>query len=233
MNPDKTKIAAVIPAAGQGSRMKAGINKQYLMLRGKPILAHTLDIFENSPLIHEIILVINQNEFDICRKQVLSTRRYKKVKIVPGGATRQESVYAGLKQVDPACSIVLIHDGARPLLSKHVLARCIEETRQHHATICAVPAKNTIKVVDAAGVVVSTPDRSTLYEVNTPQGFDYPLILAAHEQALAEGFTGTDDASLVEYYGHPVKVVPDGYNNIKITTPEDLIIAESIIAFSR
>lgn len=232
-NEHKTVISAVIPAAGQGSRMKAGINKQYLTLRGKPILAYTLDIFEDSPMIDEIILVVNQNEFDLCRKQVLSKRKYRKVKLAAGGDTRQASVHRGLKAVRSDCDLVMIHDGARPLLSKDVLKRCILETEKCGATVTAVPAKNTIKVVDETGLVVRTPERKTLYEVNTPQSFRYDLIMKVYQMAAVEGVQGTDDASLVEHYGHAVKVVPDHYKNIKITTPEDLIIAESIISFSR
>nr|WP_090243666.1 2-C-methyl-D-erythritol 4-phosphate cytidylyltransferase [Eubacterium barkeri] len=229
----KAFTSVVIPAAGQGSRMNAPINKQYLTLRGKPILSYTLEVFEKCPLIDEIILVINKDEFKICKHQVLGPGKFKKVRITQGGATRQQSVYEGLKAVSPACDIVMIHDGARPLISEEILVRCIYETIQSQATIVAVPAKNTIKVVKKAGIVEYTPNRDFLYEVQTPQTFSYPLIMDAHERAIEDEVEGTDDASLVERLCVPVKIVRGHYNNIKITTPEDLIIAESIIAVSR
>lgn len=234
MNKEKHLfVSAIIPAAGQGSRMKKAVNKQYLTLKGKPILSYTVDIFEDCPLIDEIIVVVNPEEFELCKKQVLQRRQYKKIRLTAGGMTRQESVFAGLKAANPKCSMAIIHDGARPLLSPAVLRRCIEETNLHHATVAAVPAKNTIKVIDEDKKVKYTPDRAALYEVHTPQTFDYDLIMDAHSRAFQEGYTGTDDASLAEHYGYSVKIVRDQYHNIKITTPEDLLIAEAIIGFVR
>jgi 2-C-methyl-D-erythritol 4-phosphate cytidylyltransferase len=228
--PKRVFTSAVIPAAGQGSRMNAPVNKQYLTLRGKPILSYTLEVFEKCDLVDEIILVINRDEFKICRSQVLKPGHFKKVRLAEGGSSRQASVYAGLKEVDPGCDIVMIHDGARPLVNEDILVRCIYETIQHKATIVAVPAKNTIKVAGKGGVVEYTPNRDNLYEVQTPQTFDYDLIMRAHQMAIAEDVLGTDDASLVERLCCPVHIVRGHYNNLKITTPEDLIIAESIIA---
>lgn len=229
----KPFISAIIPAAGQGRRMKNKINKQYLMLKGKAILSYTVDIFEKAELVDEVIVVVNPDEFELCRQQVIGKKQYAKVRMTAGGATRQESVFAGLKAADPSCEIAVIHDGARPLLSGDILNRCIEETIQYHATVAAVPAKNTIKVVSSDGIVDHTPNREQLYEVHTPQSFDYALIMKAHQRALDDGFTGTDDASLVEYIGEQVKIVRDHYHNIKITTPEDLLIAETIIGLLR
>lgn len=210
--------------------MNAPVNKQYLTLRGKPILAYTLEVFENCPLVDEIVLVINKDEFKICKQQVLSKGHFSKIRLIAGGATRQQSVYEGLKIVNPACDIVMIHDGARPLINEDILVRCIYETISKKATIVAVPAKNTIKVVGKDLKVEYTPNRDNLYEVQTPQTFDYQLIMKAHETAILESVEGTDDASLVERICEPVSIVRGHYNNIKITTPEDLIIAESIIA---
>ena len=227
----KVYTSVVIPAAGQGRRMKASINKQYLTLRGRPILSYTLDVFERCALIDEIVLVVNRDEVKICRQQVLTPYGYKKVRLAVGGDTRQKSVYAGLKAVDSRTQIVLIHDGARPLIQEETIVKSIYETLEHKATVVAVPAKNTIKVVGQDGMVSHTPDRATLYEIQTPQSFDYGLILDAHARAVADGFEGTDDASLTERLGIPVKIVLGHYNNIKITTPEDLIIAESMIDF--
>ena len=228
---EKLTISVVIPAAGQGRRMKASINKQYLTLKKKPILSYTLDVFEQCQVIDEIIVVVNKDEIDICQQQVLAPYGYQKVKLVVGGDTRQKSVYEGLKQVNEKTQIVLIHDGARPMIKEETILKSIEETRRHRATVVAVPAKNTIKVVDQDGFVHHTPDRSTLYEIQTPQSFEYKLILEAHARAKADGFEGTDDASLIERLNLPVKIVLGEYNNIKITTPEDLIITESMIDF--
>ncbi|MEG0378878.1 MAG: 2-C-methyl-D-erythritol 4-phosphate cytidylyltransferase [Eubacterium sp.] len=226
---EKVFTSVIIPAAGQGTRMNAPINKQYLTLRGKPILSYTLDVFEKCALVDEIVLVINKNEFKICKQQVLNPHCYTKIKLVEGGATRQKSVYEGLKRLNPKAGIVLIHDGARPLIKEEIIVRSIYETIQHKATIVAVPAKNTIKVVERDSFVEYTPNRDFLYEVQTPQTFTYDLILDAHEKAIQEDVEGTDDAFLVERMCVPVKIVKGHYNNIKITTPEDLIIAESLI----
>lgn len=226
---EKIKTSVIIPAAGQGTRMNAPINKQYLTLRGKPILSYTLDVFERCSLVDEIILVINKNEFKICRQQVLNPHSYSKIKLVEGGSTRQKSVYEGLKKVSPQTDIVLVHDGARPLIKEDIIVQSIYETIQHKATIVAVPAKNTIKVVEKDGFVEYTPNRDFLFEIQTPQTFTYDLLLDAHEKAIQEDVEGTDDAFLVERMCVPVKIVRGHYNNIKITTPEDLIIAESLI----
>ncbi|WP_035355787.1 2-C-methyl-D-erythritol 4-phosphate cytidylyltransferase [Acetobacterium malicum] len=227
---EKSLTSVIIPAAGLGRRMNASISKQYLQLNGKPILAYTLDAFENCPLIDEIILVINPDELELCEEQVIGTYPYTKVKLVAGGNTRQESVYAGLKAANPQTRIVLIHDGARPLIRESVIRRSIEETIKHRATVVGVPAKNTIKVINEDGFVEHTPDRNYLVEIQTPQTFDYDLIREAHQKALASGVAGTDDAFLVEWLKIPVKIVVGDYTNIKITTPEDLTIAESIIS---
>lgn len=226
---EKPRTSVIIPAAGLGRRMNASVSKQYLQLNGKPILAHTLDAFENCPMIDEIVLVINQGELELCQEQVIEAYPYTKIKLVAGGNTRQESVYAGLEAVNPQTRIVLIHDGARPLISESVIRKSIAETLKHRATVVAVPAKNTIKVINEDGFVEATPDRNYLVEIQTPQTFDYDLIREAHQKALESGVVGTDDAFLVEWLKIPVKIVVGDYTNIKITTPEDLTIAEAII----
>ena len=226
---EKLQTSVIIPAAGLGRRMNASVSKQYLRLNGKPILAHTLDVFEKCPLINEIVLVINPEERDLCQDQVIAAYPYTKVKLVAGGNTRQESVYAGLEAVDPQTRIVLIHDGARPLIRESVIRKSIAETVTHQATVVGVPAKNTIKIINEEGFVEHTPDRNLLVEIQTPQTFSYDLIRAAHQQAREAGVVGTDDAFLVERLKIPVKIVLGDYTNIKITTPEDLIIAEAII----
>ena len=226
---ERRLTSVIIPAAGQGSRMNAPVNKQYLKIKQKPVLAYTLDAFEQCPLIDEIILVINQDEFEICRREVLRPNCYTKVKLVAGGRTRQESVYNGLMAVAPQTAIVMTHDGARPLIQQAVIEKSIHETSRYGATVVGVPAKNTIKMIDDQGFVESTPDRNYLVEIQTPQTFEYTLLKKAHQQAIEMGIAGTDDAFLVERLGYPVKIVSGDYSNIKITTPEDLIIAEAII----
>lgn len=226
---ERLLTSVVIPAAGQGRRMNAPINKQYLMINGKPILAYTLDVFENCPLISEMILVINKDEFRQCRQQVLRPYHYKKIRLVEGGNTRQESVYKGLRAVNPKTDIVMIHDGARPIVQESVIIQSIYETLEYKATVVGVPAKNTIKMIDGEGFVKCTPNRDYLVEIQTPQTFEYELLKEAHEKAIEAGIEGTDDAFLVERLNYPVKIVTGHYTNIKITTPEDLIIAESII----
>lgn len=211
--------------------MQANCNKQYLSLKNRPILAYTLEVFENHPAIEEIVVVVGLDEFDLCREMVIEPGKLKKVKMTAGGTTRQQSVYAGLCALDASTDMVLIHDGARPFADNALLNRCIQETAEYHATIAAVPAKNTIKQVSKEGIVEATPDRQFLWEVQTPQSFDYKLIVEAHKKARADGVEGTDDAFLVERLGIPVKVVEGRYDNIKITTPEDLAIAESLIEF--
>lgn len=225
----KIVTRAIIPAAGMGRRMKTAINKQYLTLGEKPILAHTLDVFEGCSLIAEIILVIKEEEFDLCQDQVLGPYGYRKIRLVKGGQTRQESVYRGLAACQEDTDLVMIHDGARPLLAESIIRASIDQTIRYQATAVGVPAKNTIKVVDEKGLVSHTPKRESLIEIQTPQTFLMSLIKEAHDQAREKGLEGTDDAFLVEALDHPVKIVIGDYSNIKITTPDDLIIAESMI----
>ncbi|MCR1898709.1 2-C-methyl-D-erythritol 4-phosphate cytidylyltransferase [Irregularibacter muris] len=226
----KPYVSAVIVAAGQGTRMKASTNKQYLMLKGKPILAHTLSVFEKSTLVDEVLVVVGEHEKSQCLQKVIKYYGYKKVKkLVTGGETRQQSMYNGLKEVNPRADIVITHDGARPLVHEYTIQTSIAETLIHKATVVGVPVKETIKIVDAKHFVENTPKRDVLWSVQTPQTFTYDLLMEAHQKALQEGFIGTDDGMLVERLGYPIKMIKGQYDNIKITTPEDLIIAESII----
>lgn len=226
---EKSYVSAIIVAAGSGSRMKAGRNKQYLYLNGTPILAHTLRAFEKCSSIDEVVLVISSQDEAMCRREVLGPNRFHKVKAIAfGGETRQESMYNGLLRVHPKSEIIVTHDGARPLIHPRTLTQCVEETILHGATVVAVPVKETIKVVNEDLTVVDTPKRAQLWSVQTPQTFVKSLLLEAHQKASQDGFVGTDDAMLVERLGHPVKIVKGYYENIKITTPEDLILAESI-----
>lgn len=225
-------VKALIPAAGMGKRMGAGINKQYLLLAGKPILAHTLEVFERASFVDEVYLIVPEDEIPFCRENVVERFGFSKVaRIVPGGSERQYSVLNGLRAVevaDPLETVVVIHDGVRPFLPMSVLRNTTETARFHDGALVAVPVKDTVKVVKE-GVVLETPDRSSLWLAQTPQAFRYGIIREAHERAALEGWLGTDDASLVERLGKSVHVVAGEYSNFKITTPEDLILAEAFL----
>ncbi|QWV93065.1 2-C-methyl-D-erythritol 4-phosphate cytidylyltransferase [Geomonas oryzisoli] len=222
---------ALIPAAGMGKRMGAGSNKQYLMLDGMPILARTVQTFQEADCIDAIYLVSPEQEIPFCRSEVVERYGFTKVRgIIPGGSERQHSVYNGLRAIDgiQADDVVLIHDGVRPFVSVRMLEDAVAAAREAGACVVAVPVKDTVKVV-SEGIVAATPPRETLWLAQTPQGFRYSLIRAAHDEAAAEGFLGTDDASLMEWQGQPVRVVLGDYRNIKITTPEDMILAEAFL----
>lgn len=228
-NNESGRISVVIAAAGKGTRMGLETNKQYLELQGKPVLALTLQRFEDCISVDEIIVVAGETEVEFCRKNVTDRYGFKKIKVVTaGGATRQQSVYKGLRHVSPGCNIVLIHDGARPFIDADGIEACIDAAKQYGAAVLAVPARDTIKRSDLSGFVEETVDRSKLWYIQTPQAFQYELIMDAHVKAAQDGFDGTDDAVLAERMGHKVKLVSGNYNNIKITAREDLIMAESM-----
>jgi 2-C-methyl-D-erythritol 4-phosphate cytidylyltransferase len=217
----------VIPAAGQGKRMNAGKNKQFIELEQAPIIIHTLKVFEEHSMCKGIILVINDQEKGDFLKLIDDYQITKVKYIVSGGSERQFSVYNGLQAVEEGM-LVLVHDGARPFLSHKKIENLLDETQKTGAATLAVPVKDTIKRV-VNGKVVETVERSTLWSVQTPQAFFLPLVLDAHRQAKIANYLGTDDASLVERAGKPVSVVLGDYTNIKLTTPEDLVIAKAIL----
>ena len=221
--------SVVIVSAGRGSRMKADINKQFLKLQNKEVIAHTIDKFYNNENIGEIIVVVREDEAEFFKINIIEKYGYKNIKIAFGGSERQDSVYNGLKMVDENCKIVLIHDGARPFVNNETIDSAIESAKENKCVIVGVPVKDTIKVIDENNNVCDTPDRSTLWSIQTPQVFDYSLIMKAHEKAREDNYYGTDDSMLMEYFGQKVKVVEESYNNIKITTPEDLKIGEEIL----
>lgn len=229
----KFKSIALIPAAGMGKRMGASINKQYLQLDGLPIVARTISVFEQSPLIDAVYLVIPVEEIPYCQKHVVEACGFRKVAaIVPGGKERQNSVMNGLAAMRAHVSdddVVLIHDGVRPLITHALLQESIAVARSGDGALVAVPAKDTIKTV-VNGIVTGTPDRDTLWLAQTPQTFRFGAIYAAHQAAEADRFMGTDDASLVERTGGRIRIVRGDYRNIKITTPEDLVLAEAFLA---
>lgn len=227
----RDKIAVVIPAAGQGKRMQQPKSKQYIEVFGKPILAMTLDIFENAGIVDEIILVVGEGEVEFVEKELIKKYRYRKIAaVVEGGHERQESVYKGIKALSDDVGIVMIHDAVRPLFDPLLIPEIIKCTNIHQACAVGVPVKDTIKIVNPKHFIVDTPDRSTLYAIQTPQAFKRYLIESAHLQAETVGFFGTDDTMLVEKFTHiQVKVIEGSYENIKVTTPEDLIYMEGII----
>ncbi len=224
------KCVALIPAAGQGKRMGGAHSKPYLLLQGKPILAHTLLELERCPLIHEVVLIVESGEIERARASVVEAFRLQKVgAVLAGGVQRQDSVWEGLRTVQDDCDLVMVHDGVRPFISQEMLARSIEGAIDCGASIAAVPAKDTVKLVSDQHMVLKTPDRKSVFLVQTPQTFKRDVLRRAYRQAMEDGFYATDEASLVERLGLPVKVVEGSYENIKITTPEDLAVGEMIL----
>lgn len=225
----KGPTAAVIAAAGRGTRMDLDINKQYIEIQGMPILAMTISKFENCGLIDEIVVVANKDEIDYCKRNVVERFGFSKVAaVVEGGESRQRSVFNGLNEVSAGCGIVLIHDGARPFVNTESIIDCINAARSYGAACVAVPAKDTIKESDGDGFVVRTLDRSNLWLIQTPQAFDHEMIMDVHSRAMLDNFEATDDAMLAEKYGYRVRLVMGSYSNIKVTTKEDLIFAEAL-----
>jgi len=228
------RISAVIPAAGSGRRVGNPIPKQFLILDGIPVLVHTLKVFDSSPWIHEIILVVPPGMEAGGRTDWIAPYGLKKiVRIIPGGETRQASVYEGLMKTSPEMDAVVVHDGVRPFLSADLLQRVIEAGREGGGAIAAVPLKDTPKEVGDDGIVRLTPDRARLYLAQTPQVFPRKVLMEAYQKAYADGIKSTDDSSLVERLGYPVKIVEGAWDNIKITTPSDLPLAEKIMALRR
>lgn len=224
------KNSVIIVAAGSGKRMKSTIAKQYIELKGRTILSYTVETFEKSDNIDEIILVTSQEAIDFVTKNIVNKYQFTKVKaVVAGGAERQDSVYNGLKKVSKDTDIVLIHDGVRPFVNDSYITKLESIAMEFGACVLGAPVKDTIKICDSEGYIVDTPNRSTLWLAQTPQCFKYDVIINAYEKAYKEGYTGTDDSVLVEKTGVKVKMVEGDYNNIKITTPEDLYIGEVIL----
>jgi 2-C-methyl-D-erythritol 4-phosphate cytidylyltransferase len=224
------KNVALIPAAGSGVRMGSTVKKPYLLLAGQPLLHHALKAFDRAPSIDWIIIAVAPGEEASCEAEVVRKYPFKKnITIIAGGNVRQDSVRRLLEQTPEDTSLVLIHDGARPLITVDLIERALAETKKWQATVAAVPAKDTIQVTNEAGFVQQTLPREQLWSIQTPQTFALQLIREAHAQALQDGFVGTDEGSLVQRLGKPVKIIMGAYDNIKVTTPEDLIVAEALM----
>ncbi len=222
------KYQVVVPAAGQGKRMQAGKNKQFIELVGKPVIIHTLMVFEQDEDCAGVILVVNENERVVFEELLVKHSIHKVSSIVSGGLERQHSVYNGLLEVD-GVEIVLVHDGARPFVKQKLLTKLVGTASESGSAIAAVPVKDTIKKATSVNKVVETVERSSLWAVQTPQAFRVSILRQAHEKAMNDDFLGTDEASLVERLDHEVIIVESDYQNIKLTTPEDLIFAEAIL----
>jgi len=223
-------VYLIIPAAGSGRRMGSDRNKLLLSLQGKPLLGWTLLAAKASRSIRWIGIVGQPDDFHDFKEIVQALGMTKMVHLIPGGATRQESVFRGLQGLPAVAEKVLIHDGARCLATPKLFDRCAQELESCSGLVAAIPVKDTIKIVDAGSkLVTATPDRTNLWAAQTPQGFDVELITRCHQQGQDQGWQVTDDAMLFEQCNLPVKIVPGEETNLKVTTPMDLAIADFIL----
>lgn len=237
MEKKKCRCGAVVLAAGSGKRMGGSTKKQYLLMGGKPVLYYSLKAFEDS-FIDEIVLVTGAEDISYCQQELVEKYGFTKVsRVTEGGKERYHSVACGLTALSN-CDYIFIHDGARPFVTGEILERCLTDATEYGACVAGMPVKDTIKIADAKGMIRETPDRNLVWMVQTPQVFDAPLIRSAYQKLLAEeekllqqGIHITDDAMVVEtLMRHPVKLTEGSYQNIKITTPEDMRVAESFLA---
>ena len=223
-------VSAIVLAGGRGKRMGSVQSKQYIDLNGKPILYYTLNHFINNKNIDKVILVIPEDELEFCRNEVLDKYNLKIDSIAFGGKERQDSVYNGLKKADGS-DIVLIHDGARPFVSERIIEEGIKYARMYGAAAPGVMPKDTIKVKNQESFSLETPDRNNLVAVQTPQVFDYNIIFGCHKKVKEKHLDVTDDTMVVELFGNDVYLYEGEYTNIKITTPEDLILAQYLVEY--
>ncbi|MEW6263448.1 MAG: 2-C-methyl-D-erythritol 4-phosphate cytidylyltransferase [Thermodesulfobacteriota bacterium] len=222
-------VAAIIPAGGASQRFGPGQPKQFVDLVGWPVLAHTLSRFEQAASVDQVIVVVPYEQVTKVRKNVVDALGFAKARrIVAGGETRQESVYQGFLTLEDEIALVVIHDGVRPLVQVPLIEAVVETAREHGAAIAAVPVRDTLKQVEN-GVIQNTLDRRRVWQAQTPQAFDRHWLARALAEARRDGFVGTDEAVLIERLGWPVHVVPGSTENVKITMPEDLVLAETLI----
>lgn len=222
----KDKVTVILLAAGQGKRMNTDVAKQHIEIREKPVLYYSLKAFEDSD-VDEIILVVREDEIEKCKKEYVDRYAFAKVKhIISGGKERYDSVYEGLKCASD-CDYILIHDGARPLVTNDIINRVMSCVKEKKACITGMPSKDTVKVLNNNECVEETLDRNRVWMIQTPQAFSYHIIKKAYDERQKDlGKNITDDAMLLEMMGYPVYVVEGSYDNIKVTTPDDLILAE-------
>ncbi len=222
-------VTAIVPAAGEGTRFGGTVRKQFVALNGLPILSHTLRALAAAQTLAGAIIVVPPGEEPIGREALRLADVDLETEVVPGGQERQDSVYNGLQRARPDTDVVLIHDGVRPFVSREVIVATIEAAKEWGAAVTAVPVTDTIKRVDDDGLVVETPARESLWAVQTPQAFRYALLLRAHQTVRGQRIIATDDAALVERIGVRVKVVRGSSENLKITSEEDLLLADLIL----
>jgi 2-C-methyl-D-erythritol 4-phosphate cytidylyltransferase len=224
------RVAAIIPAAGEGRRMGRTVPKQFLQIGGREILTRTLEVFEACGAIDDIWVVVAAEQYSSCQSTIVERYGFRKIRgVIAGGATRQESVWRGLQQVTDAVTLVVVHDGVRPLVTERLLEQTLEHASRYGAAIAAVPLKDTLKRVSAAGTVEATVPREYLWRVQTPQAFRHALLRRAFQYAWRQGLQATDEAGLIEALGYPVQIVPSYEHNIKITTPDDLVFCEMFL----
>ncbi len=222
---------AIIVSAGKGVRMNRTIPKQYLLLQGRPVLCHTVMAFSKCPEVDKIVLVVPEKDIQYCREQILSGLRIDTpVKVLAGGKRRQDSVFNGILSIDDRDAIVVIHDGVRPLIRPEMISRCINKAKISGACILGVPLQDTLKTVDCDSLIQTTINRESLWTAQTPQAFHYQLIRDAHEAAAKAGVEATDDAALLERMGLSVNIVLSTGNNLKITTNDDLLLADALLS---
>ena len=230
MPDEKLSTALIIAAAGNSSRMGAGVDKQFVMLAGKPVLWHTVNAFAQLTQIRQMLVTVSPGNADRVSALLQQMGVGIPWQVVAGGAERQDSVRNALELVSPSVELVMVHDGARPFVESSCVLKSMQTAAETGAAVVAVPVKDTIKCSDAAGNVEQTLDRSRLWQVQTPQTFRRELLIKAHEQAAVAGVVATDDAALVEWAGGSVNLVRGSYYNFKVTTPEDLVLAEAVAA---
>ena len=230
------KTTAIVLAGGSGKRMNSAVKKQFIEIDGKPLLYYALKTFEDS-FISEVILVASEEDKEYCKKEIIEKFNFTKVrKIVPGGKERYHSVANGIKAAN-VCDYIFIHDGARPFVTVEILDRLLEEVKRNNACVAGMPVKDTIKIANEDGFIARTPRRDLVWTIQTPQVFSYELIDAAYKRLLEEensliekGISITDDAMVVEtFFGEKVKLVEASYENIKVTTPEDISVSEAFL----
>jgi 2-C-methyl-D-erythritol 4-phosphate cytidylyltransferase len=225
-----SKVTALIPAAGVGKRMGKSVAKQFLPLGDMPMLAHTLLAFQRTTEVDEVIPILSQDDMEGCLKDVIEQFHITKVRtLVVGGKERQDSVANGLHKLAKDTAIVLVHDAVRPFVTAEMIRESIDYAKKGECVTVGVPLKDTVKEVNAKSIVVRTLERSRLWAIQTPQTFPVKVIKQAYAAAQRQNMYGTDDATLVERAGNKVRVIMGSYENIKITTPEDLLLAEEIL----
>ncbi|HUH66657.1 MAG TPA: 2-C-methyl-D-erythritol 4-phosphate cytidylyltransferase [Syntrophales bacterium] len=224
------KTVAIIPAAGSSKRMQNDMAKQYLLLNDIPVLAHTLGVFQRAKGIDEIFLIVPETDIEFVRKDIVFKCGASKVSaVLAGGQERQDSVRSGINALQSHHRVVVIHDGVRPFISEELVHRAIHDASRFRAVTVGVPVKDTVKTVDGEGLIMETLDRGRLWLTQTPQAFERTVIQKAYEAAYRDNFYGTDDASLVERIGIKVLMIRGSYDNIKITTKDDLALAEVLV----